>query len=251
MKIGSLLVSLRFDRELRSRGGERRQRYAYRIEDLENPNFGIHTSSDLVSAAEADVDLVEALRTLTSFLAAAGEAYAYTLRSPGSEPENLRLFPLWVAESAYLNSDEMAIFHADPPSAVSVKARWISIVFLHGPESDGVLELLNGRGPSAVIGSLAQQDFGEDTTRSAVRYGHVYENLPSSDGYHRYRQGPYALIYNPALRHVGLLRQIEHLAAEPSTGPKLTTNRAFGRVGPESATSDPPTPPARHAGPSL
>ncbi|MFC7620677.1 hypothetical protein [Microlunatus sp. GCM10028923] len=222
MKIGSLLVSLRYDGEFRSRSGERRQRYAYRIEDLENPDFGIHISSDLMSAAHADVDLVDALRTLTSFLAAAGEAYSYTLRLPGSEPDNLHLFPLWVAESAYLNADEMAIFHADAADAVNRTARWISIVFLQGPEVEEALELLNKQGPNALVVCLAKQDFGEETTRSAVRCGHVYERLPSSDGYHLHHQEPYALIYNPDLRHVGLLRQIEHLARQSPSPDRIS-----------------------------
>lgn len=53
------------------------------------------------------------MRSMVSFLLTAGEAYERGLCDPSNPPESLHLFPVWVAEAAYRNADEVAILDFD------------------------------------------------------------------------------------------------------------------------------------------
>lgn len=103
--------------ELRHEGHEpeplpdagRRQRYWYRVTDTSDPARKPVEGSDLHSGVGAPPDINAMVRTLASFLGAAGEAYEYTMRHSTTPSDNLELFPSWVPEAAYENSDELAL----------------------------------------------------------------------------------------------------------------------------------------------
>lgn len=52
---------------------------------------------------------VAMLGTLLSFMDACAEAYAFQMREPTADPENLALFPESMREWCYLHSDELAM----------------------------------------------------------------------------------------------------------------------------------------------
>lgn len=60
--------------------------------------------------------------SLLSFLGAAGEAYGYAMRNPGSDPENPRLFSEQLSEWAYQNAEELfrAEFELSDPPVVDI-----------------------------------------------------------------------------------------------------------------------------------
>lgn len=102
-------------------GGLRRQ-YQYRVESTVPGAYAVHEGEDLHLGVDALVDADVAMRTLASFLATAGESYRYVTNHPGSAPENLDLFPSWVAEAAYLNADELAMLAAEEELAPPAQA---------------------------------------------------------------------------------------------------------------------------------
>jgi hypothetical protein len=108
--VGSLELYVRYD----GTDHERRGVYRVRVEEIltadqlaEGERARCYTSRDLRTGVDADHTAPEMVATLASFLSAAGEAYAYRMRFPDSEPENLNLFPEWLTEAAYVNSDEL------------------------------------------------------------------------------------------------------------------------------------------------
>ncbi len=107
LKIGSLLLSVWYAGDEQSNGGVRR-RYGYRIEDLDSTDSEPYRAHDLLSRHGAEIDVMSAMRSLVSFLAAAGESYQYRLGHPGSMPENLLMFPEWLTEAAYRAADQVA-----------------------------------------------------------------------------------------------------------------------------------------------
>jgi hypothetical protein len=80
-----------------------RQRYAYSITDRTRGYEG----NDIRSGVGAAPDVRDAMATLVSFLSAAAEAYGYSMR--GYSSDNATLFPQWIMEAAYQNSDELAM----------------------------------------------------------------------------------------------------------------------------------------------
>ncbi len=108
MKIGSLLISIWYEGDEVVQGAVRR-RYDYRVADLDAVGVEPFRAQDLLSAVGAEVDVLEAMRSLISFLSAAGEAYEHGLRHPELMTENRFLFPEWLAEAAYREADGMAL----------------------------------------------------------------------------------------------------------------------------------------------
>lgn len=104
---GSLTVTVWYDGVDRTPSFGNRHRWAYQLESSDATNWEPVQGADLYLSPVAPNDPREAMRTLLSFLSASGESYAHAMRNPGSKPENLNLFPGWVAEAAYLNSDEL------------------------------------------------------------------------------------------------------------------------------------------------
>ncbi len=85
----------------RIRKGERRT-FTYKIQ---TSDFA-HCASDLKSGVGVGMTLEDGLRSLVSFLLAAAEGYAYTMRT-GRESDNADLFPPAVTEWAYQNQTEL------------------------------------------------------------------------------------------------------------------------------------------------
>ncbi|MFD2796375.1 hypothetical protein ACFS27_22635 [Promicromonospora vindobonensis] len=91
-----------------------RQRYWYRITDTSNPGREPVEGSDLRSGVGDHPDVGAMIRTLATFLGAAGEAYWYTMQHPSTPSDNRGLFSSWVPEAAYENSDELALLTEEP-----------------------------------------------------------------------------------------------------------------------------------------
>jgi hypothetical protein len=76
-----------------------------------SPDFTFIEGGDDIHGPATGVDPgpLAMLGTLLSFLEACGESYSHTMRHPGSEPENLGLFPESMHEWCYQWSDEIAM----------------------------------------------------------------------------------------------------------------------------------------------
>ena len=83
--------------------------YQWQLSYTSEDQFAVDTGEDLESHADA----VGALEAFLGFLSACAESYAYKMRNPESEPENLDLFSPRVAEWAYMNSDEITLAMLD------------------------------------------------------------------------------------------------------------------------------------------
>ncbi|MFB7893673.1 hypothetical protein ACFC1I_15855 [Microbacterium sp. NPDC056044] len=86
--------------------------------------------------------------------------------------------------------------------------RWVNVVFQQGTDVDETLHILRRSGTKAAIRHLAQWDYGDETTEAALANGYVYEGIPNcpTDRVSEDRASGYALIHNPTLRYVSLLR---------------------------------------------
>ena len=86
--------------------------------------------------------------------------------------------------------------------------RWLNVVFLQGGDADAVLEILEQSGAQAAIRHLAHWDYGDETTEAALVNGYVYDGIPTcpTDRIAEDRASGYALIHNPTLGYVSLLR---------------------------------------------
>ena len=91
-----------------------RQRYWYRITDTSNPGREPVVGSDLRSGVGDHPDVDAMIRTLATFLGAAGEAYWYTMQHPSTPSDNRGLFSSWVPEAAYENSDDLDLLTECP-----------------------------------------------------------------------------------------------------------------------------------------
>lgn len=110
--VGSLRLDVWYCEDRREEDGGIRRAYGYRIAD-NDPAHPACEHTDLESGVGSDIDVHAALSTLITFMTAAGEGYQYAMANPGADPENMRMFPIWVSEAAYLNSDELAILTLD------------------------------------------------------------------------------------------------------------------------------------------
>jgi hypothetical protein len=163
----------------------------------------------------------EALRTLSSFLVAAGEAYDHNLRHPNLPSENTDLFPGWVGEAAYIDADELTLLSIDnPDTGTGITAeqgptgqrsgRFISVVFLQGEEADRVVDLIQYKGTDAAIEHLSGYDFGQETVDAALENGYVYDTVPAPGVLERQAElDVYTLTYSPFLSTVALVRQYD------------------------------------------
>lgn len=109
--VGSLRIDVWYSEDRRDDGGTRRA-YGYRIAD-NDPTHTACERTDLESGVGSKIDSHAALSTLITFMTAAGEGYQHAMTNPGADPESMRLFPVWVSEAAYMNSDELAILMID------------------------------------------------------------------------------------------------------------------------------------------
>lgn len=112
--VNDLRIDVWYAGNHRDENGGTRRTYGYRIDDNDRTHKPVERA-DLTSGVGADIDVHEALSTLVSFMCAAGEGYRHVIsHHPDADPESMRMFPIWVCEAAYMNSDELAILTLDP-----------------------------------------------------------------------------------------------------------------------------------------
>lgn len=209
------------------------QRYGYRVEDTTTGEA--IEGRDLFTGAGAPVGPDRAVRELAVFLSAAGEARQYALDNPGTNPENVGLFPERIADAARLNADALAelVEHGpllpapdEAPEAAAAERRWISVVFLQGEEADKVLSLIDRDGADAAIDLLAGLDYGEETMQAALENGYVYASPPAGTLDRTATRDDYTLVHNPFNGYVSLYREFTatpELAPEPTGVHPLVT----------------------------
>ncbi|MFI8526293.1 hypothetical protein ACIGB8_17675 [Promicromonospora sukumoe] len=256
---GSLHLALWHDGRTPDEHGGFRQRYAYRIADATVPGALPHDGRDIHSGVGADVNTTAGMTSLVAFLSAAAEAYRHQMSRPLSAPENLNLFPAWVTEAAYLNSDELTMLalelkHPDnlgpnelvtagaPPVDSAVPeptdaglawppGRYYSVVFLQDEEGHAVVDLLQEKGAQAAIDHLTQWDYGSETLEAALFNEDFHAEVPYYQGTREAKDGPYVLSYQPGLGTVHLLRQF------PAQAPDGWPNRYIGVSDPAPGTA--------------
>lgn len=111
--VGTLRLDVWHCEDRKDDDGGTRRAYGYRIAD-NDPVHKPYEATDLESGVGADVDVHGALQTLVNFMSAAADAYRYAIAHPGTSPENLNLFPIWVGEAAYMNDTELSVLTYRP-----------------------------------------------------------------------------------------------------------------------------------------
>ena len=114
-------------------------------------------------------------------------------------------------------------WHPDPAVEEAAPSRWVNVVFLQGDEADRPLRILDELGHVDAVDYLAQWDYGDETTQAALENGYVYDEPGEGTNDQVAISGDYALVVNPHLGYVSLLRRyiepgIEAQEAE-QTGP--------------------------------
>ena len=114
-------------------------------------------------------------------------------------------------------------WHPDPAVEQAPPSRWINVVFLQGDEADRPLRILGELGHVDAVDYLAQWDYGDETTQAALENGYVYDEPGEGTNDQVAISGDYALVINPHLGYVSLLRRYTDPDAEAQeadqTGP--------------------------------
>lgn len=110
--VNDLRIDVWYAGDRRDDDGGIRRAYGYRIADNDRTHKPVERT-DLASGVGADIDVHEALSTLVTFMGAAGDGYRQVISNLDADPESMRMFPIWVCEAAYMNSDELAILTLD------------------------------------------------------------------------------------------------------------------------------------------
>lgn len=110
--------------------------------------------------------------------------------------------------AAFVQSGKI-VWHPQPATT----ERWISVVFLQGDEADRPLHILGELGHVDAVDYLAQWDYGDETTDAAMENGYVYDEPGEGTNDRVMRSGDYALVVNPHIGYVSLLRR--HTTTEP------------------------------------
>lgn len=93
--------------------------------------------------------------------------------------------------------------------AEEAPSRWVSITFQDGDDADRALLILAELGHVDAIDYLAQWDYGDETTQDALANGYAYDEVPAFHHDQVLTSGDYAMVVNPGLRHVSLLRKFQ------------------------------------------
>ena len=109
-------------------------------------------------------------------------------------------------------------WHPDPVVKEEVPSRWVSVVFLQGEGADRPLRILGELRHVDAVDYLAQWDYGDETTRAALENGCVYDEPGQGTNDRVALSGDYALVVNPHVGYVSLLRRY----TEPEAGPQDT-----------------------------
>ncbi|MCH1882900.1 hypothetical protein [Agrococcus sp. ARC_14] len=106
-------------------------------------------------------------------------------------------------------------WHTSPALEDAAQSRWVSVVFLQGDEADRPLRILGELGHVDAVDYLAQWDYGDETTQAALENGYIY-NVPGEGANDRVvTSGEYALVVNPHIGYVSLLRRYTEPVFEP------------------------------------
>ncbi|CEH05155.1 Exopolyphosphatase [Propionibacterium freudenreichii] len=105
-------------------------------------------------------------------------------------------------------------WHPDPAVEEAAPSRWVNVVFLQGDEADRPLRILGELGHVDAVDFLAQWDYGDETTQAALENGYVYDEPGDSTNDQVAISGDYALVVNPHLGYVSLLRRYTEPGAE-------------------------------------
>lgn len=104
LEIGDAFISITYST---LPGDDNRTRYRYTIDLPDGYKCDTYANDDLQSGCGGG-NLQEGIVSLLSFLSAAGESYAYLLRT-GRYGDNDELFPSEVRRWAYENADELSM----------------------------------------------------------------------------------------------------------------------------------------------
>ena len=107
-------------------------------------------------------------------------------------------------------------WHPEPAVEDAVSSRWVNVVFLQGEEADRPLRILGELGHVDAVDFLAQWDYGDETTQAALENGYVYDEPGEGTNDRVALSGDYALVVNPHVGYVALLRRY----TEPETAPQ-------------------------------
>lgn len=104
---------------------------------------------------------------------------------------------------------ERIAWHPEPAVEAAVPSRWINVVFLQGEEADRPLRILGELGHVDAVDHLANLwwDYGEETTQAALENGYVYDEPGEGTNDRVMMSGDYALVVNPHVGYVSLLRR--------------------------------------------
>ncbi|CEG94481.1 hypothetical protein [Propionibacterium freudenreichii] len=105
-------------------------------------------------------------------------------------------------------------WHPDPAVEEAAPSRWVNVVFLQGDEADRPLRILGELGHVDAVDFLAQWDYGDETTQAALENGYVYDEPGDATNDQVAISGDYALVVNPHLGYVSLLRRYTEPGAE-------------------------------------
>ena len=104
-------------------------------------------------------------------------------------------------------------WHPDPAVEEAAPSRWVNVVFFQGDEADRPLRILGEMGHVDAVDYLAQWDYGDETTQAALENGYVYDEPGEGTNDQVAISGDYALVVNPHIGYVSLLRRY----TEPDT----------------------------------
>ena len=124
-------------------------------------------------------------------------------------------------------------WHPEPAVEEAVPSRWITVVFLQGDEADRPLRILGELGHVDAVDYLAQWDYGEETTQAALENGYVYDEPGKGTNDRVMMSGDYALVVNPHVGYVSLLRR----HPEPDASAEAIDEPSPTRDGPELLVS--------------
>ncbi|MGP6172194.1 hypothetical protein ACTU6V_13425 [Microbacterium sp. A204] len=130
-------------------------------------------------------------------------------------------------------------WHEAPGADAPPVVRWISVVYLHGPEADEVLDMIDTDGALAGLNQLKYWDYGDETTSAAMENGYVYDAPPSGPLEREVRDGDYHLAYSYSFEHVALYRLHGVAQADqlPDDNRTLGAPSASGRTRGQQRTS--------------
>jgi len=103
----------------------------------------------------------------------------------------------------------------DPVTEEAAPSRWVNVVFLQGEEADRPLRILGELGHVDAVDYLAQWDYGDETTQAALENGYVYDEPGEGTNDRVALSGDYALVINPHVGYVSLLRRYTEPETEP------------------------------------